>query len=161
MSVSAREVSITNYLHTRVKIQDKVKDLPTELLLWQPGPGKWSINEIVGHLLDSNIVNSYRIRKIISEPVTPIVTFAHEDWVSQQQFNDMPVEEMLTAYEALATYNAILLRKLNEEQWQRYGLKGEEPISIAHIIDSFICNHVEKHMGQIDRNIQAYNREGR
>ncbi|WP_127495289.1 DinB family protein [Paenibacillus glycanilyticus] len=161
MSVSARAASIVNYVGTKDKIQNKVKDLPEDLLVWQPGPGKWSINEIVGHLLDSNIVNSYRIRKIISEPITPIVTFAHEGWVSQQLFNKTTVEEMLTAYEALTAYNATLLRKLNEEQWQRYGLKGEEPISIAHIVDSFICNHVEKHMGQIDRNIEAYNREER
>ncbi|GGG73085.1 DinB family protein [Paenibacillus radicis (ex Gao et al. 2016)] len=156
MSTATRETSIQNYLHTTDKIRDKVQGLSEELLLWQPGPGKWSINEIVGHLLDSNIVNSYRIRKIISEPVTPIVTFAHESWVSQQQFNDTSVDEMLTAYEALAVYNGILLKKLNEEQWLRYGLKGEEKISIAHIIDSFICNHVEKHMGQIERNLAAW-----
>ncbi len=133
-----------------------MQGLSRELLVWQPGPGKWSINEIVGHLLDSNIVNSYRIRKIISEPVTPIVTFAHENWTARQHFNENPMEDLLAAYDALTTYNASLLKKLDEEQWLRYGMKDEERISVTHIVDRFICGHVEGHLAQIDRNIAAY-----
>jgi len=156
MSNATREVSIHNYLQTAEKIRDSVQSLPQELLLWQPGPGKWSINEIVGHLLDSNIVNSYRIRKIIAEPGEPLATFAHEAWTDRQRFNETELAELLEAYDAITRYNAILLRKLNEEQWALVGMKPDEPISIAHIIDKFICNHVDKHLGQIERNKAAY-----
>ncbi|MBP1995347.1 DinB family protein [Paenibacillus eucommiae] len=151
-----RAGSIENYLQTATKIRSIVQGLSEEQLVWQPGPGKWSINEIVGHLVDSNIVNSYRIRKIISEPVSPLATFAHDDWVSQQQFNEIALSEILDVYDALTRYNAILLRKLSEEQWLRVGMKVNEPISIAHIIDKFICNHVNEHLGQIERNKAAY-----
>ena len=149
---ASRQSSIDNYVQTAIKIRNSVEGVSEQLLTWNPGPGKWSIQEIVGHLMDSNITNTYRIRKIISEPVTPIVTFAHEEWVVQQQFNETPLTEILEAYDALTRYNALLLQKLSEEQWLKYGLKNEEQITIAHIIDKFICNHVEKHMGQIERN---------
>ncbi|MFC5403477.1 DinB family protein [Cohnella soli] len=153
---AARAASIQNYLQTATKIRDSVQHLTEEQLTWKPGPGKWSISEIVGHLLDSNIVNSYRIRKIISEPVTPIVTFAHEEWTSVQRFNETEITEFLEAYDAITRYNALLLRKLDEEQWLRFGMKHEDQISIAHIIDTFICNHVNQHLGQIERNKAAY-----
>ena len=152
-----RQSSIHNYKQTAVKIRQSVEGLSEQLIAWKPGPDVWSIQEIIGHLMDSNIVNSYRIRKIISEPVTPIVTFAHEEWVNVQQFNDTPLTEILDAYEALARYNALLLNQLTEEQWQKYGMKNEEQISISHIIDKFICNHVQKHLGQIERNKSEYN----
>ena len=151
-----RQSSIHYYEQTAVKIRQSVEGLSEQLITWKPGPDKWSIQEIVGHLMDSNIVNSYRIRKIISEPVTPIVTFAHEEWVNDQQFNETPLAEILDAYDALTRYNSLLLNKLTEEQWLKYGMKVEEQISIAHIIDKFICNHVEKHLGQIERNKSQY-----
>lgn len=154
---TSRQSSIDNYVQTAIKIRKSVDGLSEKLITWKPGPDKWSIQEIIGHLMDSNITNTYRIRKIISEPVTPIVTFAHESWVEQQQFHDTQFSDILEAYDALTRYNALLLSKLTEEQWEKYGLKGEEHISVAHIVDSFICKHVEKHMGQIERNITEYN----
>lgn len=153
---AARQSSIVNYEQTAVKIRHIVEGLSEQLLTWKPGQGKWSIHEIVGHLVDSNIVNSYRIRKIISEPTTPIVTFAHEEWTSEQQFGETALTEMLDVYDAITRYNAILLKKLTEEQWQMFGMKKDERISIAHIIDSFICNHVQGHLGQIERNKSEY-----
>jgi len=152
-----RNASIHNYLLTATKIRNHVDGLPESVLLWKPSPKAWTINEIVGHLVDSNIVNSYRIRKIISEPVTPLATFAHEGWVEQQRFNDTPLAELLAAYDAITHYNALLLRKLTEEQWEKFGMKPEEAISVSHIIDSFICKHVDKHLQQIERNKNAYN----
>jgi len=152
-----RQNSIDQYKLTAIKIRQSVEGLSEELLSWKPHANAWSIQEIVGHLVDSNIINSYRIRKIISEPVTQIVTFAHEDWVSQQQFNSVTIDELFTVYDALTSYNALLLQKLTEEQWQQFGLKQEEQISVAHIIDKFICNHVEKHLKQIERNKSEYN----
>lgn len=151
-----RQHSIENFKQTAVKIRQHVEPLSEDLLLWKPTPQAWSIQEIVGHLLDSMIINSYRIRKIVAEPVTQIVTFAHEDWVTQQRFHDTTIVDILTAYDALTNYNALLLQKLSEEQWERYGLKQDEPISIAHIVDSFICKHVEKHFTQIERNKSQY-----
>lgn len=148
--------SIQNYKKTAVKIRASVEGASRELLQWRPKPGAWSIQEIVGHLIDSNIVNSYRIRKIVAEPVAPIATFAHEEWVAVQQFHTMELEEMLAVYDALTSYNALFLSKLDAAQWERHGTKFEEPISIRHIIDTFICNHVEGHLQQIERNKQAY-----
>ncbi|USB33164.1 DinB family protein [Paenibacillus sp. YPG26] len=154
--ISKAADSIYNYQQTAVKIRQSVEGLPGDLLTWKPDAKAWSIQEIVGHLIDSNIINSYRIRKIISEPVTQIVTFQHESWVSNQQFGDTDISEMLNAYEAITRYNGLLLSKLSEEEWEKYGLKQEEPITVAHIIDKFICNHVDKHLGQIERNKSEY-----
>lgn len=147
-----KEQSIQNYLDMAVKIRASVEGLSDELLQWRPGPEKWSINEIVIHLIDSNIVNSYRIRKIISEPATTLATFAHEEWVRHQRLNKTPITELLAVYEAIARYNGLLLQQLREEDWQKYGMKPDEPISVAHIVDKFICNHVNGHLGQIERN---------
>lgn len=147
---------IERYVQTAVKIRSKTEPLNEELVQWQPGPGQWSILEIVGHLVDSNIVNSYRLRKIISEPVTALATYAHEPWVEQQQFNEDSLAEMLDIYEAITRYNAFLLRKLTPEQWLLYGFRQEEPITLERIVDNFICDHVETHLKQIDRNQTAY-----
>ncbi|WP_042476153.1 DinB family protein [Bacillus ndiopicus] len=152
-----RQQSIENYKQTALKIRQAAESVSEELLTWKPNEQAWSIQEIIGHLLDSNIINSYRIRKIIAEPVTQIVTFAHEDWVAVQQFSDSNIADILTTYDVLTNYNATLLEKLSEEQWLRYGLKQEEPISVAHIIDNFICKHVEKHLTQIERNRLQFN----
>lgn len=153
---NSRTNSIQNYEHTAVKIRQSVEGLSEQLLTWKPDSNTWSIQEIIGHLVDSNIVNSYRIRKIISEPVTQIVSFEHENWVNSQQFGETDISELLNVYDALTRYNSLLLKKLSEEQWNKNGLKQNESITVAHIIDEFICNHVNKHLGQIERNKSEY-----
>ncbi|WP_107840856.1 DinB family protein [Metasolibacillus meyeri] len=152
-----RQQSIENYKQTAINIRQVAESVSEELLTWKPTEQAWSIQEIIGHLLDSNIINSYRLRKIIAEPVTQLVTFAHEDWVTVQQFSNSEIADLLATYDTLTNYNATLLAKLSEEQWQKYGLKQDEPISVAHIIDNFICKHVEKHLTQIERNRSQFN----
>ncbi|MGG3927095.1 DinB family protein [Metabacillus fastidiosus] len=151
-----RELSISNYLQTVIKLRKSVELLPEELITWKPAQDKWSIHEIVIHLIDSNIVNSYRIRKIVSEPATSLATFAHEDWVRHQRLIDAPIFELLDTYETITSYNALMLKSFEESDWLKYGYKGEVEISIAHIVDQFICNHVDIHLSQIERNRTAY-----
>lgn len=151
--------SIDNYQATATKIRKSVEGVSPELLLWRPSPHAWSIQEIVGHLIDSGIVNTYRIRKIAAEPPEAIATFAHEQWVAVQPFHQLELSEMLDFYDVITTYNALFLSRLDVEQWDRYGTKLGEPITIRHIVDTFICHHVEGHLQQIERNKQAFAEE--
>ena len=49
-----------------------------------PGPGRWSIAEILGHLADAEIVLGYRARMILAAPGTAIQAFNQDAFVQSQ-----------------------------------------------------------------------------
>jgi DinB superfamily len=57
-----------------------VADVPPAVCARRPTPGKWSIQEIVAHLADDELVGAYRIRLILSAPGTAIQAFDQDVW---------------------------------------------------------------------------------
>ena len=54
--------------------------VPPALCARRPAPGKWSIQEIVAHLADDELVGAYRIRLILAAPGTAIQAFDQDRW---------------------------------------------------------------------------------
>jgi hypothetical protein len=50
---------------TAPKLKKLIQGLTPKQLKWKSEPGKWSINEIVAHLSDAEIVASWRLRSVI------------------------------------------------------------------------------------------------
>src|SRR3989475_4891953 len=56
---------------TAKKLERIIKGVPTAKLRKRPAPDKWSVNEILAHLADTEIVVGFRIRLILDAPGTP------------------------------------------------------------------------------------------
>ena len=153
---SASASSVALYLNTFSKIRDAVKGFTDEELQWKPAPDKWSVTEVVTHLVDSNLVNSYRIRQVLTESHAQLAPYAHDDWVLSQQSNQTPMQELLLIYEAVTRYNALLLSRLDDSAWDKYGWEDTHSYTLRHIIEVFIARHVDIHMAQIERIQSAY-----
>lgn len=143
--------SVALYRDTFIKIEAAAKGLTDEQAQWKQTPDIWSVTEVVAHLVDSNIVNSYRIRQVLSESRAMLAPYAHNDWIVAQQANSTPLAELLLLYEAVTRYNALLLGRITEEQWNRYGWEDTRSYTLRHIIEVFIARHVDLHMAQIER----------
>src|SRR5918999_5329978 len=78
-----------------------VADVPPAVCARRPTPGKWSIQEIVAHLADDELVGAYRIRLILSAPGTAIQAFDQDVWARTGRYHACDVNDSLALFRAL------------------------------------------------------------
>jgi hypothetical protein len=136
---------------TAKKLQRLIKGVPATRLRKRPAPDKWSVNEILAHLADTEIVGSFRMRFILGAPGTAIAGFDQDAWVKSLHYEKRDARESLEQFRALREANLALLKTLTPEQWKHYGMhseRGQE--TIKHIVRMF-AGHDINHLQQIER----------
>jgi hypothetical protein len=127
-----------------------VEGLSTEELDKRTTPLKWSILEIVAHLADDELVGAYRIRLILSAPSTEIQAFDQDVWARTGRYGTADVEESIAVYRTLRHKNLKLLRSLNAEEWDMFGVHAERGVESLRDIARYFAGHDINHFLQID-----------
>jgi hypothetical protein len=113
----------------------------------QPGPGKWSMAEIVIHLAEVEIAVGYRMRMILGTNGTPIQAFDQDAWAVR--YPGMPVEPALEVFRVLRSSNLALLRSLSPEQWEQFGMHAERGKETLRHISRLAAGHDVNHLAQV------------
>src|SRR3989442_6391464 len=87
------------------KLRKAAQDLSHSQLGWNPAAGKWSIRQIIAHLVDCEIVYGYRLRKTLCEPGVAIEPFDQDIWAQKSRYEDHSVQDDLNYLEALNAAN--------------------------------------------------------
>src|SRR5262245_13965617 len=58
------------------------------------GPDKWSIKELIGHIIDTERIMAYRALRIARNDKTPIEGFEQDDYVKNGAFGDSKFEDL-------------------------------------------------------------------
>lgn len=64
------------------------------------GPGKWNVRYLLHHLVDSETVLYYRIRRVISEPQQVIWYYDQSAWAKALNYADVPLDVMRPVFES-------------------------------------------------------------
>src|SRR6185503_17913101 len=80
----------------------KLKQISTEELLKRPAPGKWSKQEILGHLIDSAINNLKRFTEIqfLPQPYT-VISYQQNELVLVNDYQNLPLQHLLDLWQSL------------------------------------------------------------
>src|ERR1700678_2656310 len=136
---------------TAKKLERLIKGVPTGKLRKRPAPDKWSVNEILAHLAETEIVGGFRMRLILGAPGTPVAAFDQDAWVISGHYEKRDPLKSLEQFRMLREANLALLKSLTPEQWKHYGMhseRGQE--TIEHIVRMF-AGHDLNHIAQIER----------
>jgi len=109
-------------------------------------PGKWSVRELVGHLIDAERVFAYRALRFARGDRTPIPGFEQDDYVRGGNFDARTLADLIDEFGAVRRATVALLRPLDPEAWRRTGTASDNPFSVralAHIIAGHELHHVE------------------
>lgn len=121
-----------------------------------PGPGKWSLSDIVIHLLDTEVANAWRLRHIIGDENPIIEAFDENAWVKAMHYEELDPKAALSAYAALRLCNVELATRLTKAQLAREGKHVERgPISVTWVLERMAW-HDDAHLAQIERNRDAF-----
>src|SRR6188768_1100121 len=74
----------------------KLKQFSSEELLMRPAPGKWSKQEILGHLIDSAINNLKRFTEIQFLPQAyTVISYQQNELVAINDYQNLPLQHLL------------------------------------------------------------------
>jgi len=96
-------------------------------------PGKWSVKEVLGHIIDAERIFACRALLIARNDRTPLPGFEQDAYVEQAGFGAQRVGDLLTEFSAVRRTTVLLFRKLPSEAWQRRGIADNKEISVRAI----------------------------
>src|SRR3954466_4958166 len=64
-----------------------LRTLPSSVSTYRYAPDKWSVNEIVGHVIDSEKLFGNRALRFSRNDATPLPVFAQDDYVRNSTFD--------------------------------------------------------------------------
>jgi uncharacterized damage-inducible protein DinB len=124
------------------EIQDIFSTLNDKNSLFAYAEGKWSIKELLGHMLDSERVFSYRICIARGEQQS-LPGFDQDEFVLHANFNQRPVISLKDEYNFLQLANIELIKSLSDEEISRKGTASNNPVTVRALL--FILAGHEKH----------------
>lgn len=158
MSPTERQTLIRQYAAGPAKIRAALAQVPAEALQWRPGPGKWSVHEIIIHCADSETQAYTRLRTLLADADPVVHAYDQDRWAIELDYHRQPLAPALATIEAVRAATVPLLESLSEAQWTRTGRHTESgPISVEKWL-SIYARHLdrERHEGQILRNLEGW-----
>ena len=107
--------------------------------------GKWSIREIVGHLIDGERVFGFRAFCIARGERQNLPGFEQDDYLATAPYHQIDLEDLLSELRLVRLGNIAMLRTLDEEAWSRIGTANENQVSVRAIAFG-MAGHVRHHM---------------
>lgn len=91
--------------------------MPAESLDYKPGPERWSIREIIIHIVEADILSFIRFGKPLAEPGSTFPLYDPDLWIQEMRASTKDIPAALALLKVFRGYLVPLFESLIEEQW--------------------------------------------
>jgi hypothetical protein len=124
----------------------------SEAALRQPeAPGKWSLLQVVRHLVDTEVVYGYRVRLVVAEDHPRIPAYDQDRWATLLHYLEGSAADALDELACLRRMNLRFYRSLDEREVKRAGLHEERGEESVEKIVRMLAAHDLVHRRQLQR----------
>jgi uncharacterized damage-inducible protein DinB len=128
------------------EILQYLRSLAPAKRLYRYAAGKWSVQEVLGHVTDAERIFSYRALRIGRADGTPLPGFEENDYVAAAEAERCDWNELLAEFEAVRHASVHLYRHLPERAWIRRGIVNGASVSVralAYITIGHAAHHLD------------------
>src|SRR5262249_40756910 len=93
-------------------------------------PGKWSVKEVIGHLIDAERIFAYRALRFARNDATPLHGFDENSYVPNAGFGSRSLADLADEFEQVRKSNIHLFKHLDGDSWLRRGAANNDEISV-------------------------------
>jgi hypothetical protein len=108
-------------------------------------PGKWSVKDILQHIIDTERIMSYRALRIARNDKTPLPGFEEEFFADNTLASQRSVADLYDEYAAVRQSSILLFRSLDATMLIREGTASDKPIS-ALALGYVLVGHARHHV---------------
>ncbi len=138
-------VTLTRQLDETVAMLDGAGEARGE---YRYAPGKWSIKEQIGHVIDTERVMAYRALWGARGDRTPLPGFEQDDFVRAATFERLSLRELIEHFRLVRLSTLALFRSLSDEELLRRGIANGHEVT-PRAIGYIIAGHERHHQLQL------------
>ena len=107
--------------------------------------GKWTVKEVLGHVIDTEKIMAYRALSFARGEKQSLPGFEQDDYVAESNFNKRSLADLINEFITIRESNIILFKSFNEEILIRRGTASESEVTVLALI-YIIAGHEKHHM---------------
>ncbi|WP_299104606.1 DinB family protein [uncultured Tenacibaculum sp.] len=110
-------------------VVDFFSNVPENKLLHRYQEGKWTIKEILQHIIDTERIFMYRFFRIARNDQSPLMGFEQNDYIEPSEANNKSLEALLTEFKLTRQYSLNLIASIPEEHLINMGTASNAAVS--------------------------------
>lgn len=107
-------------------------------------PGKWTIKELIGHIIDTERILIYRLLCIARGEKAALPGFEEDDYVANAHFKDRSLFSLSEEFALMRKSNMYLIKSLNEEELNKIGNANGKDMSTRSLV-FVLAGHIIHH----------------
>jgi uncharacterized damage-inducible protein DinB len=122
-----------------------IKGLTREDLAAVPVPGKWSVQQLIQHVLDSDLIASHRMKRIIAEENPLLISYDETRFAQKLGYDKLDPQLACDLFRLNRELTAQILRQQPESAFERTGIHNERGrMSLRECVELYV-EHLEHH----------------
>ena len=139
------EYSLTEELEISVhRLIKFVQNIPLDKFDYRYAEGKWTIKDIILHLIDAERIFAYRALRFARNDKTALASFDENEYVEEAYANQRSIQDLLSELLVVRQATLALFKSFNEELLLRIGTASNNPMSVR-AIGFVIIGHQNHH----------------
>jgi uncharacterized damage-inducible protein DinB len=131
------EIALHRFIHF-------VREIPMDKFDFRYAEGKWTIKDIIQHIIDAERVFAYRAMRIARNDHTPLPGFDENIYVTNANANSRSIQDLLTEFSMVRHATIYLFKSFSPDSLERIGIASENPISVR-ALGFIIIGHQNHH----------------
>jgi uncharacterized damage-inducible protein DinB len=120
------------------------RSVPAEKHNYSYEEGKWTVKEVLSHIIDGERVFAYRALRFSRKDPTPLPGFEENEYVPNSNAANRSMENLLTEYEQLRYSNIELFKGMDDNMLDFFGSANDQKMN-ARMTGWIIAGHNRHH----------------
>ncbi len=115
----------------------------------KPSEERWSIIEVVGHMVDSATNNHQRFVRALQSDHLEFPKYEQNSWVKSQQYTESSWGDLIQLWKFYNLHLAHLIRRIPDEKMRvKCSIGSNDPVSLSFLVDDYVT-HLKHHLNKI------------
>jgi len=136
-AVYVGHVETTNVLELLTESRDSTfqlfSNMTDEQAMYAYAPGKWTLKQVLGHMIDTERTFSYRAF-VFSRNNIELPGFDQDIYIANNDFNSRTIQDLALEFTAVRESTLYLYRAFSEDQLTRKGVASGNPVSVRGLV---------------------------
>ena len=139
------EYTLTEELEISVhRLVKFVREIPMDKFDYRYAAGKWTIKDIILHLIDAERIFAYRALRFARNDKTELPSFDENAYVDEANANTRSIQDLLTELLVVRQSTLTLFKSFSAEQLLKIGTTSNNPMSVR-ALGFVIIGHQNHH----------------
>jgi len=133
--------TLENQLQNLTDLLSKIDD---EKSNFRYAEGKWSVKEVLGHILDTERIFAYRALRISRNDKQPLLSFDENEYINQSNYGNISFKHVVNEFSLVRESNILMFKNFTDEMWLRIGTASNYQVSVRAVA-YILVGHAEHH----------------